>query len=157
MLYCYPRGCAWRHSARSHLCVWWMEVLWVSGAAGDWEEELNQASFVDQLSLAQLCHSKLGLLYTEPREVLTCKCRLESSKAPRLPSEMLQSQKWLPEIHLWGGKGTRQPYWRLKCATQSGIMVKDWASVWSSVYFYLQIILDSCVYNWIAGIVNLSQ
>lgn len=43
-----------------------MEVLWVSGAAGDWEEELNQASFVDQLSLAELCHSKLGPLHPGP-------------------------------------------------------------------------------------------
>lgn len=73
-----------------------MEVLWVSGAAGDWEEELNQASFVDQLSLAELCHSKLGPLHPEPGEVLTCKLLTESSKAPRLLTKMLQGPKTVP-------------------------------------------------------------
>lgn len=60
--------CMWQRAAlRQHtppMCC--LEVLWVSGAAGDWEEELNQASFVDQLSLDKLCDSKLDPLHPEP-------------------------------------------------------------------------------------------
>lgn len=58
----------WQRAAlRQHtppMCC--LGVLWVSGAAGDWEEELNQASFVDQLSLDKLCDSKLDPLHPEP-------------------------------------------------------------------------------------------
>lgn len=91
------------------LTLCWIEVLWVSGAAGDWEEELNQASFVDQLSLAELCHSKLGPLHPEPGEVLTCKWRTECSKAPRLLTKMLQGQKkkkrGFPDMYHWRDRG----------------------------------------------------
>lgn len=115
--------CAWQHSLLSPVCVCWIEVLWVSGAAGDWEEELNQASFVDQLSLAELCHSKLGPLHPEPGEVLTCKWRAESSKAPRLLSKMLQEPKTVPWDAPLGVRKHTQPHHRLKCASQSGIML----------------------------------
>lgn len=69
----FPSSCMRVHVAAFPCLSCRIEVLWVSGAAGDWEEELNQASFVDQLSLAELCHSKLGPLHPEPGEVLTCK------------------------------------------------------------------------------------
>lgn len=114
------------------LSLCWIEVLWVSGAAGDWEEELNQASFVDQLSLAELCHSKLGPLHPGPGEVLTCKWRTESSKAPWLLTKMLQGPKMVPwDVPLEVQRGRCSvfslcSYHRLKRASESGIMVMIW-------------------------------
>lgn len=57
-----------QHATFTPACIVWIEVLWVSGAAGDCGEELYQASFVDQLSPGKLCHSKLGPLHPEPGE-----------------------------------------------------------------------------------------
>lgn len=48
---------------------------------------------MDQLFLAELCHSKLGSLHPEPGEVLTWKWRTESPEAARLRTKMLYGLK----------------------------------------------------------------
>lgn len=79
---------------------------------------------MDQLSLAELCHSKLGPLRPEPGEVLTCKWRTESSKAPRLLTKMLQGRKKGSLRCTAGGVDTHATSLQtVKCASQSGIML----------------------------------
>lgn len=124
-------NCAWQHSSLSPVYFCWIGVLWVSGAAGDWEEELNQASFVDQLALAELCHSKLGPLHPEPGEVLTCKWGTESSKALRLLTKMLQGPTTVPLDVLMGGRGWVNTTLQTEVCLTVWTYVNDWASVWT--------------------------
>lgn len=79
---------------------------------------------MDQLSLVELCHSKLGPLQPEPGEVFTCKWSTETSKALRLLTEMLEGAENGSLTCTTGGvrEGPRH-LCRMKCASLPGIMI----------------------------------
>lgn len=60
---------------------------------------------MDQLSLAELCHSKLGPLHPEPGEVFTCKSETESPHdySPKRYRGQKQSPRRTAERRVGGG------------------------------------------------------
>ena len=68
-------------------------------------KNLTRPSFVDQLSLPMLCHSKLGPLHPQSAEVLTCKWATESSPKHRNYSKTLPGLEMVPQDDLFGMRG----------------------------------------------------